>query len=88
MDMERAKTLVSTHGGVSEMDTVRLGDAWWLVCSWSDTQQTRPKRVIRLSGLQHEEVKGQPYRFVLSRPLPTQVLEAIAVAGFHVEDLA
>jgi hypothetical protein len=86
--MERAMTLVASGGGVTAMETVKLEDTWWLVCSWSDGQHTRPKRAIRLTGLPHEEVKGQPYRFVLSRPLPAAITANARLDGFHVRDLS
>jgi hypothetical protein len=85
--MERTMTLVASGGGITAMETVKLEDAWWLVCSWSDGLHTRPKRAIRLTGLPFEEVKGQPYRFVLSRPLPAGLAANQHVQGFHVRDL-
>lgn len=85
--MEKTKTLVAMPAGLTEMETVKLDDAWWLVCSWKDLHQTRPKRVVCLSGLAHEEVKGQPYRFVLSHPLPAGLVEDERVPGFHVKEL-
>lgn len=86
--MERALTLVASGGGVAAMETVKLEDTWWLVWSWSDGQRTRPKRAIRLTGLPFEEVKGQPYRFILSRPLPAELAANDHVDGFHVCDLS
>jgi hypothetical protein len=85
--MEMTKTLVAVPAGLAEMDTVRIDDAWWLVCSWKDAFRRHPKRLVRLSGLAHEEVKGQSYRFVLSRPLPLELVEDERVPGFLVREL-
>ena len=84
---EWTTTLIATQAGLCELDTVKLDGAWWLVCSWRDQRRTRPQRVIRLTGLQHEEVKGQPYRFLLSHPLPAELFSDVAVPGYHVEEL-
>jgi hypothetical protein len=86
--MEKARTLVATSGGIIEMETIKLESVWWLVCSWNDGLQTRPRRVVRLSGLPHEEVKGQTFRFVLTHPLPAELLAGRALPGFHVRDLS
>ena len=86
--MERTRTLVATSGGIVEVDTIRLENAWWLVCSWHDGPQARPRRIVRLSGLAHEEVKGQTFRFVLTDPLPAELLAGRALPGFHVRDLS
>lgn len=87
--MSFTKTLVATTAGVAEMETLQIDDAWWLVCTYKDPRRTRPQRVVCLSDLAHEEVKGQSYRFVLSRPLPDDVVRPGArVPGFRVRELS
>ena len=85
------KTLVffsdHDHGHSYLIDTVFLEGAWWLVGEWHPSHAKgvwQPKRLIRLTGLAHEEVSGQPYRFVLETPIPKAVLDGETKAGYAV----
>ena len=67
------------------VDTIFHDGAWWLVASWSVLQATKaraPEKLIRLSGLHYEEVKGQRYRFRLHNPIPKSVFDGQAQDGY------
>jgi hypothetical protein len=69
------------------VETIFHEGAWWLVGSWLQhhaTQTRVPERIVRLTGLQFEEVQGQPYRFLLNNGLPKPVLDGEARAGYVV----
>jgi hypothetical protein len=69
------------------IDTIFLDGAWWLVGSWLEaraTQERVPERLVRLSGLPHETVSGQRWRFLLNNPLPKSVLDGKARDGYVV----
>jgi hypothetical protein len=44
-----------------------------------------PERLVRLSGLPFEEVKGQPHRFLLGKVLPRSVLDGKPHVGFIIK---
>ena len=60
------------------IDTILHEGSWWLVASWLQAHATGervPERLVRLSGLQYQEVEGQPYRFLLNNSIPKAVLD-------------
>ena len=70
------------------IDTFFHEEAWWLVVSWMANYEggvRAPERLVRLSGLPFEEVKGKPYRFLLGKVLPRVVLDGKPQAGFIVK---
>ena len=69
------------------IDTIFLGGEWWLVGSWLQANATGervPERLVRLTGLPHQEASGQRYRFLLNNSLPKPVLDGEARDGFVV----
>jgi hypothetical protein len=77
----------SDEGHAQLVDTIFHEDSWWLVGSWLAHAPTRtrvPERIVRLSGLRFQEVKGQPFRFLLNNPLPKSVLDGESQAGYVV----
>ena len=60
------------------IDTIWHEGHWWLVGSWlapHDGGQRLPERLVRLTGLRYEEVKNQPFRFLLNNAIPKSVLD-------------
>jgi hypothetical protein len=89
MNWETQKTYLffSDHdqGHPHLVDTIFHEGAWWLVASWlqaNATGERTPERLVRLTGLRHEEVAGQPYRFLLNSPIPKSVFDGQAQAGY------
>lgn len=69
------------------IDTIFVAGAWWLVGSWlaaNATGERVPERLVRLTGLAHEEVVGQRHRFLLHNSLPKSVLDGQARSGYVV----
>jgi hypothetical protein len=67
------------------IDTIHHDGAWWLVGSWLQDNATGarvPERLVRLTGLPHQEMTGQPFRFVLSNSISKSVLEGQEQDGF------
>ena len=67
------------------IDTIFLAGAWWLVGSWlaaNATGERVPERLVRLTGLPHEEASGQRHRFLLNNSLPKSVLDGEARDGY------
>ena len=92
MAMQVFKTYAFTEDDPYPMlfDTFFHEGAWWLIASWmvNDEGGVRaPARLVRLSGLPFEEVKGKPYRFLLGKVLPRSVLDGKPQAGFIVKKL-
>lgn len=73
------------EGSAYLIDTIFLAGAWWLVGSWlvaNATGERVPERLVRLTGLPHEEVSGQRHRFLLTNSLPKSVLDGEARDGY------
>ncbi len=69
------------------IDTISLEGQWRLVGSWlaPNTKGARvPEKLVRLTGLQFQEVQGQPFRFLLNNVLPKSVLDGGAQDGYVV----
>lgn len=89
--MEVFKTLLFfegfDEGHAYHVPTIEHDGAWWLVGSWLEhhaTQTRVPERIVRLTGLLFQEVRGHPYRFVLNNPLPKSVLDGEELPGYVV----
>ena len=70
------------------IDTFFDEGAWWLIASWMANHESGvrvPERLVRLSSLPFEEVKGKPYRFLLGKVLPRSVLDGKPQVGFIVK---
>lgn len=67
------------------IDTISHQGAWWLVVSWLQSNATAgkiPEKLVRLEGLQFQEVENQPYRFLLNNALPKSVLDGTPQDGY------
>lgn len=69
------------------IDTIFYKGEWWLVSSWlyndSATQQI-PERLVRLTGLEFEDISGHQYRFLLKNSIPKSVLDGKPQNGYVV----
>lgn len=67
------------------VDTISYQGVWWLVASWLQSNVTAekiPENLIRLTGLQFQEVESQPYRFLLNNALPKSVFDGMPQGGY------
>ncbi len=68
-------------------DTIWHEGSWWLVASYLQsraTQEKIPERLVRLTGLAHQEVTGERYRFLVAQPIPKSVFEGKTQDGYVV----
>ncbi|MHB8744595.1 MAG: hypothetical protein ACYC9L_15945 [Sulfuricaulis sp.] len=86
--MEVFKTSMPLGGQVVLADTISYESAWWFVRTWlvDEHAQTRtPERIIRLTGLSDfQEVNAPYFRFLLTAPIPTNVLDGGSETGYVV----
>lgn len=77
--MDVFKTMVSfsgrDEGAFHLMDTIWHEGHWWLVASWTvsnDSGTRTPERIIRMDGVfvKYQEVQSDDYRFLLNNALP------------------
>ena len=70
------------------IDTFFDEGAWWLIASWMANRESGvrvPERLVQLSSLPFEEVKGKPFRFLIGKVLPRSVLDGKPQVGFIVK---
>lgn len=78
------------QGEAHLIDTISYQGRWWLVGGWHQSHATGdrlPATLVLLAGLQHEEVAGHPYRFLLTNEIPKAVLDGEAQDGYVVLNL-
>lgn len=67
------------------IDTIYFEEEWWLVGDWlqsNDTGEKFPATMVRLSGLQFQEVNKERYRFLLNNSLPKSLLNGEPHEGY------
>jgi hypothetical protein len=75
------------QGNPHLIDTVSHLGRWWLVGGWHQSHATGdrlPATLVLLDGLTHQQVQGQPYRFLLTNAIPKSVLDGQAQDGYEV----
>ena len=76
--MEILTTAVAVGSTVQTVDTIRHLGKLWLVLLWADGadgKTSMPARLLCLSVLPHQVTKGLQHDFVLTNPLPQEMLD-------------
>lgn len=72
---------------VQQAQTILFEGRWWMVGDWIETSKSGkriPCNMLLLSELPHQVVEGQPFRFVLTNPIPVAVLKGKSLPGYTV----
>ena len=71
------------------IDTIFYENEWWLVGNWlqsNDTGEKFPGTIVRLTGLQYQEVNVERYKFLLNNSLPKSVLNGEPQKGYVIKN--
>jgi hypothetical protein len=81
LETEVFKTVIAVGPQLLIGDAIHFQGAFWIVPEWlesSDQQWCKPKRLICLANLQHQDFRNQRVRtadFAVNEPIPKDVLE-------------
>lgn len=89
--MDACKTLAFfsdyEQGSAHLINTIFHQGRWWLVGTWLGSTTTGdrvPETLVLLDALDHQEIEGKPYRFVLNNEIPRAVLRGETRKGYVV----
>ena len=85
----KTRAFFSDHeqGSSQLIDTIFHQGRWWLVGTWLGSTTTGdrvPETLVLLDALDHQEIEGKPYRFLLTHEIPMSVLRGEAQEGYVV----
>ena len=80
LDTDVFKAVIARGSSLVMMDVIQYQGLFWLVPGWLDSpdgEWSKPRRIICLSILQHQDVRDNPNRlsdFAVNVPIPNDVL--------------
>lgn len=88
MEIFKVKAFISglpDEGQMRTLGAIQHAGNWWIVASWLQSPaggSPVPERLVRLDGLQFQEMQGKDYRFQLLQTLPKSVLDGRPQTGY------